>query len=1039
MPARHGVRFFIALTQLNGRLLLDMDSRDPTKLEQANAIDAICDRFESAMQKGAEPDIRSELAQVGPELQPALFGQLLGIQMSIIKEPGKRPGVPTLLAEYPEFANEILGVAPSAPGGGVTIRTQRPAAVDTDAVLEEIRPSVRYRIESEVARGGMGAIHLAEDPALRRRVAVKTMLAPKASTDEMVRFIEEAQITGQLNHPGIVPVYELGVNESGDPFYSMKFVHGRDLHAVLEGLRQGDASVIEEFPLHRLLMVMDRVCDAVAFAHAHGVIHRDLKPANIRIGEFGEVLVMDWGLAKLIGHPQPESAAPHPTRQVSSVREGEDSGSFATMAGSVMGSPQYMAPEQAAGKTDTLDARTDIYAIGAILYEILTLRPPFEMTSRTDIYEVLERVAAGRFAPVISTPKRRVPEALAKVTLKAMALDRDARYESVGALQKDIAAWLGGFATEAENAGFIRQARLLISRNKVATVAASTIALLLIASSIVNFHQRNLAVTAQGEAVSALAKFEKAERQKAEQARKSAPAYLKSALALELQGDFEDALITTDGALAFDPELTEGYRVRILLLARAGRFEEALAAAKHLPDVGADAGLQKLLEQIVGDPSTNRLSALAELAGKSGMPSTATDLLAQSWKLNKGKYAEGLPIWRAKLEKAWGIRPSDYEFGIDPKYGLQLSLSPRFKNVATSLEPVRGIPLESLRLREHNIGDLSPLHGMPLRRVNISATPLRSLAGLEEAPLENLSIEVPGRLTTEMLSILRGKMIDSLHLGGGTKNETQVLSEVQCRDLWIAQPNSFLFIRSQTQIERLYIYFAESGLDWSPVFECPTLQKLGPMHTVHLATEPVWLQIARGDLKGARSEVEKMRALIRNPACQPTRELLDLMGFLIDRKLGNPANLTDGRALIADAGNGQTAGLIWMQLGAESAGWALWRALEKLEVDLTSIHSEEDLAALSKWSFAGPLVTGGFRTEKDPKWRWSDGTPWDFNRLSPAQDKLAMKPGETQRCGIDKGGQWIAIKMGGINGHGVPIRFPTAWLEKAGDGESSKN
>ncbi|MFT5468610.1 MAG: serine/threonine protein kinase [Verrucomicrobiales bacterium] len=882
-------------------------------------------------------------------------------------------------------------------------------------------------MEGEVARGGMGAIHLAEDPALRRRVAVKTMLSPDATSDELVRFVEEAQITGQHDHPGIVPVYELGVNEAGDPFYSMKFVHGRDLYAILGQIRKGDPLVIEEFPLHRLLMVFDRVCDAVAFAHAHGVIHRDLKPGNIRIGEFGEVLVMDWGLAKLLGHPEDEAVERDLTRHVSSVRDGEESAEFATLAGSIMGSPQYMAPEQAAGENAKLDARSDIYALGAILYEILALRSPIQMEADEDIYAVLARSSAGQIEPPVSTKARRVPEALAKVAMKALALDRDDRYESVGALQREITAWLGGFATDAENAGLLRQLRLFVRRHKVASTAAAMIALLLVVGSAINWRERNAAVTAKGEAEGALAKYEESERQKAEQARKSAPTYLKSALALELQGDFDDALITTEGALGFDSKLTAAYRVRSLLLARAGSFEEALADAQKLPNSGTDAKLRSLLEAIIADPGTNRLPALAKLAGEVGMPSTATDLLAQSWKIFEGHYAEALPIWRAKLEKAWGLQLSSYEFGIDPTNGLQLRLGEKFKSVATSLESVRGIPLESLVLTKVNISDLSPLRGMPLRHVETFHVPLRSLSGLEEAPLESLKIdEISGRISTEMLRALRGKKIDYLHLGGAAQSETQALSEVQCRDLWIAYPNSFSFIRNQTHLENLYIYFATSEPDWSPVFECPTLKKLAPMHTVHQATMPIWLQIANGDLKGARSEVEDMRASIQNPACQRTRMLLDLMAFLIDHKLGAPATLTDGRALITDAENGRTWGMILIHVPAK---FHFWTAFEKLDVDIASVHSEEDLALLSKWRFGRRLVIGGYRTENDPKWRWSDGTPWDFDRLPPAQSKLAIEPGYRQRCGIDQAGQWIAMNRDGMNGHGVLIQFPTAWLE----------
>ena len=310
-------------------------------LQRAREIDAICDRFEKAIQGGSAADLCSEVEKVDEEDRSELFQQLLGIQLSLARKVGEKPTLGELLVEYSQFAGEVIEVYTEGEDEVETIQVAKSKQSDSKELLKEIQPESRYQMSGEVARGGMGAIHLAKETSLRRHVAVKTMLNPNASADELARFIEEAQITGQLDHPGIVPVHELGVDSEGRPYYVMKFVRGRDLQGILQMIGRGDEGVKSEFPFHRLLEIFDRACDAVAFAHAHGVIHRDLKPANIRVGEFGEVLLMDWGLAKLVGREDPKpDAEQEESIIVESVRGEDDSGEFLTLAGTVMGSPQ---------------------------------------------------------------------------------------------------------------------------------------------------------------------------------------------------------------------------------------------------------------------------------------------------------------------------------------------------------------------------------------------------------------------------------------------------------------------------------------------------------------------------------------------------------------------------------------------------------------------------------------------------------------------------------------------------------------------------
>lgn len=361
-----------------------------------------------------------------------------------------------------------------------------------------------YLIGDEMARGGMGSILLAEDSKLKRTVAIKVMLLDaSASETARQRFLREAEVLAQLSHPNIVPIYDI-VWEDGLPlFYSMKLVKGRTLQAILADLRKGDAATLQQHSLASLLTIFRKVCDALAFAHSKGILHRDLKPDNIMVGEFGEVLVMDWGLAKLMADSG-ESMVENRTSGHSSLSSINHSLS-ATLQGSVIGTPQYMSPEQALGQIDELDERSDIFSLGGILYAILTLRPPVEgktleevlskvtsaeITSPTDLQTVTTAVDrkplregqvldAKLIRPLPHMPGGRVPPALSSVAMKALRREKARRFQTVDALSADIEAYQGGFATSAEEASTLRQLTLLMLRHKA---VALSLAVLMIVS-----------------------------------------------------------------------------------------------------------------------------------------------------------------------------------------------------------------------------------------------------------------------------------------------------------------------------------------------------------------------------------------------------------------------------------------------------------------------------------------------------------------------------------------------------------------------------
>ena len=364
--------------------------------------------------------------------------------------------------------------------------------------------SERYVVGREIAKGGMGAILEAKEPTLDREVAMKVMLeSGESSHTARQRFVREALVLARLEHPNIVPIHEMGRNAAGQLFYTMKMVKGRTLQAIITAIKKGDAATIRHYTLDRLLTIYRKVCDAVAFSHHQRIIHRDLKPENVMVGEFGEVLVMDWGLAKHLDDHQLAKLEEKQVKPAGIVgfQELSDSqmaagGANLTMEGAVMGSPQYMPPEQAEGRLADIGMHSDIYSLGAILYAILTLRHPIEGKK---VEEVLAKVISGIITPptayntrsaatagpvseitdarkvtgLLHCPDGKVPASLSAVTMRAMALKPADRYATVAQIMADIEAYQGGFATSAESLSTTEEFVLLLKRHKGVTIAAA--------------------------------------------------------------------------------------------------------------------------------------------------------------------------------------------------------------------------------------------------------------------------------------------------------------------------------------------------------------------------------------------------------------------------------------------------------------------------------------------------------------------------------------------------------------------------------------
>jgi serine/threonine protein kinase len=295
----------------------------------------------------------------------------------------------------------------------------------------------KYRLLEKFSRGGMGTIYLAEDLKLGRKVAVKVLHTPDVSGELSARMTREARIIAQLEHPSIVPVHDVGELPDGRVFYVMKFVQGSRL----------DQYAQDTHSLPDLLRIFQKVCEAVAFAHAHGVIHRDLKPENIMVGAFGEVLVMDWGLAKIIRAEGEERGAKSEGRTVIGEEERDSvngkisaSATHETLHGTVMGTPAYMAPEQKRGEIDQIDQRTDVYALGAILAFLLTGQSKVGLAQKDSSLSTTDLSAS----PTLLNTK--IPKSLTAICAKAMAEEKTQRYAGALDLANDVERFLNGLA-----------------------------------------------------------------------------------------------------------------------------------------------------------------------------------------------------------------------------------------------------------------------------------------------------------------------------------------------------------------------------------------------------------------------------------------------------------------------------------------------------------------------------------------------------------------------------------------------------------------
>jgi formylglycine-generating enzyme required for sulfatase activity/tRNA A-37 threonylcarbamoyl transferase component Bud32 len=431
--------------------------------ELALQVEEACNRFEAAWRAGDRPRIEAYLGETSEPGRLVLLRELLAVELEYRLGSGDRPTPGEYDARFPghaELVHEVFARAPSngpqVTGVGAAGTPSAPTSGSTgpygsadastgasgagEATGGGDRPTQaagrrsRFTPLRRHAQGGLGTVSLAFDETLRRQVALKEIRPDRRGSAQLrQRFLAEAEITGRLEHPGIVPIYALEEDAEGQPYYAMRFIQGRTLAEAIQAYHARPTPL----DFHALLKRFIDVCQTIAYAHSKGVIHRDLKPANVMLGDYGETLVVDWGLAKRVGGGREAQGG----KGDEPVPAGGGSGGPAdplTEAGQVLGTPAYMSPEQAEGRSEDVAPAADVYALGAILFELLTGQPPYRGGGMA---AVLAQVRQGPpRAPAQVRPG--VPRALEAVCLKAMARSPADRYAGAGEVAREVERFL---------------------------------------------------------------------------------------------------------------------------------------------------------------------------------------------------------------------------------------------------------------------------------------------------------------------------------------------------------------------------------------------------------------------------------------------------------------------------------------------------------------------------------------------------------------------------------------------------------------------
>ncbi|QBG47995.1 hypothetical protein EGM51_11515 [Verrucomicrobia bacterium S94] len=625
--------------------------------------------------------------------------------------------------------------------------------------LMDGNPEDRYSVSKKLNEGGMKSIWEVDDHRTARKVAMALIQDSRiASEDDIDSFLYEARLTANLQHPNIIPIYDIALDENGNPYFTMKALKGETLGDILKQLRNGNPEYIARYTRTHLLGIFLKVCNAIDYAHTKGVIHLDLKPSNVNVGDFGDVHVLDWGLSTLITHLNEYDGEPISWQSMDDVelengqtltRYLEGSAKRRERKNTVGGTPGYMAPEQAQGVPSDIVFQTDVYMLGSLLYEILTYNCPIKGDT---VKEVLQKTVRADFqAPGERAPERKIPAALNAIVMKAMALDPADRYPNVAALISDIHKYQEGFATTAENPTFITHVLLLVKRHKLAvSLVAATIAII----AAVTIRSFQSVKRSEQIALNALGRLQEKNEYIASTARQVAPDYLNLARQQENDLAFSKAGKSLDTALAFDPELADAWLLKGRMLMAQRDFSKAwnilsgqhghavtkeppsIRLAKKYSDLDqvTDELLPRLVKDFVAYNVAGQLPRFFYELNRSGFQAeTRFPALAEALEILNPEAGEINLKWQPTGSNGW-IIDIDGNPGLDditPLCGLKITMLNLNNSGSPDLRLLTEPGMVELRLsgsQLNHLFDLDPLTS--LQSLDISGTNIRNISNI---------------------------------------------------------------------------------------------------------------------------------------------------------------------------------------------------------------------------------------------------------------------------------------------------------------------
>lgn len=601
----------------------------------------------------------------------------------------------------------------------------------SDCSLYKDLADVQKRYENPVliAQGGMKRIYRVLDKMTDREVALAVIHS--ISGEQLVeQFILEARITARLEHPNIMPIYDIGLDESGEPFFTMKLVRGKSLGTILHSLNEGDKEFQRQYHLDILLDIFIKVCDAVAYAHNSGLLHLDIKPDNIQIDSFGQVLVCDWGLSRY------RSPLASEDKHIE-IAYGKKN---ITLSDNISGTPGYMSPEQVLKPLTELNEASDIYSLGCILYEILTYKMPIEKDA---LKTMLERTVSGDIIPPRNRVKdANIPSSIESVCIKAISFDPDSRYATAGELSREILSFRGGYATEAENAGFIKQFTLLITRHKTVCGIILSALFAITATATWSF----MAVNNKRQEAERLVKELREVRQK-----DVAPARKNSAINSYNAFNYDDANKFLKEALEITPNDLSLHEIQGFINLGSGKFREAARIFKRINSPF----LQKYIQfcDKIATTENNlpkeRMHELLTLLSKDGNEAALNQFL-----INESAHFTSLD---EKIQFAYDVlgtlNPLSPKIGMSCTIGgNSLKISLAGNKQLLNIEALAILPISSLDLSDTKVSNISALRKLPLEELKLNGSLVNSLEPLSGSGIRTLDISYTKIITLNSLN-----------------------------------------------------------------------------------------------------------------------------------------------------------------------------------------------------------------------------------------------------------------------------------------------